>query len=177
MEAKSCSKCKELKGLCEFNKNSRAKDGKDSQCRDCKSKYYHLNSDKFRQYAKNQRGSRTLEQSREIYFRHKYNLTQQAYLGLFLQQGYRCAICSKDILPGKHAHVDHDHGCCPGYKSCGKCIRGILCMSCNHLLGKAGDSIQVLLSAVEYLAKYRTLERSMGTEKDNEKTGGENGDV
>ena len=27
--------------------------------------------------------------------------------------------------------VDHDHACCPGQMSCGRCIRGSICQPCN----------------------------------------------
>ena len=32
-------------------------------------------------------------------------------------------------------HIDHDHGCCPGKKSCGRCVRGALCGFHNKCLG------------------------------------------
>ena len=32
-------------------------------------------------------------------------------------------------------HIDHDHFCCPGRKSCGKCVRGALCKTHNVALG------------------------------------------
>lgn len=35
----------------------------------------------------------------------------------------------------ENLHIDHDHACCPGNESCGKCIRGVLCGSCNVILG------------------------------------------
>lgn len=38
-------------------------------------------------------------------------------------------------------YVDHDHKCCSGDKSCGKCVRGILCPGCNtgmHYYDKEG---------------------------------------
>ena len=31
--------------------------------------------------------------------------------------------------------VDHDHGCCPGPSSCGKCVRGLAHEGCNRRLG------------------------------------------
>lgn len=52
--------------------------------------------------------------------------------------------------------VDHDHRCCPGSKTCGKCVRGLLCSDCNLLLGKARDDEKILLKAVGYLRASAT---------------------
>lgn len=37
---------------------------------------------------------------------------------------------------GPAEHVDHNHDCCDSQKSCGKCVRGVLCKNCNHLEGR-----------------------------------------
>lgn len=48
-------------------------------------------------------------------------------------------------------HIDHDHACCVGFKTCGKCTRGLLCMGCNVGLGAFGDSPERLRMAALYL--------------------------
>jgi hypothetical protein len=45
--------------------------------------------------------------------------------------------------------VDHDHACCPGRRSCGKCVRGTLCQRCNK--GIFGDDIYLMESKIQYL--------------------------
>jgi hypothetical protein len=47
--------------------------------------------------------------------------------------------------------VDHDHNCCPSKKTCGKCIRGLLCMDCNRGLGYFRDDTARLDRAISYL--------------------------
>lgn len=61
-----------------------------------------------------------------------------------------CGICGRD---DQVIHVDHDHSCCPGTRSCGNCVRGGLCGSCNMALGAFGDSVAVLQAAVAYLSR------------------------
>ncbi len=57
--------------------------------------------------------------------------------------------------------IDHDHACCPGSHSCGNCVRGVLCVSCNFVLGRidAGqlDSYLEYLEYLEYLAAGRVV--------------------
>jgi len=58
-----------------------------------------------------------------------------------------CRICGSSDNP----HVDHDHTCCPGDKTCGKCVRGILCAKHNVGLGAFNDSVAELKKAIAYL--------------------------
>jgi hypothetical protein len=80
----------------------------------------------------------------------KYKLTKQMYLDMLEQQGGVCQICQG--LPKKYwLAVDHNHDCCPGTKTCGNCIRGLLCSSCNSFLGRVSDNAKPL---IEYLNRY-----------------------
>jgi hypothetical protein len=47
--------------------------------------------------------------------------------------------------------VDHDHGCCPSVKSCGRCVRGWLCGSCNTAEGllKTPERARMLAAHME----------------------------
>jgi hypothetical protein len=82
----------------------------------------------------------------------KFNLTREAFAELVEAQGDRCAICGADEPGGKGSwHVDHDHSCCPGVYTCGGCIRGLLCHSCNLGLGAFRDNRETLMRAIGYL--------------------------
>lgn len=86
----------------------------------------------------------------------RYGITWDRYEEMFVAQGGLCAICRKPettTIKDRIARlgVDHDHACCPGKKSCGKCIRGLLCARCNTMLGLAGESAAVFAAAETYL--------------------------
>jgi hypothetical protein len=51
-------------------------------------------------------------------------------------------------------HIDHDHACCEGAKSCGKCIRKLLCWGCNSALGLIDDRVEVAQALVDYLEEF-----------------------
>lgn len=80
----------------------------------------------------------------------KYHLTAIQLQALLLVD--RCAVCSDPLHDGNRA-IDHDHSCCPGAKSCGECIRGVLCMKCNAGIGYFDNRPGVLMAAIEYLLK------------------------
>lgn len=99
---------------------------------------------------KKQAHERDPEKSRWDTIYKKYKITKAMYEGLLESQGGVCAICQG--LPNKYfLSVDHDHSCCPGIKTCGNCIRGLLCGSCNSFLGRVNDDPS---SAIRYLEKY-----------------------
>ena len=71
-------------------------------------------------------------------------------------QGGVCAICGVTPILDERLRVDHDHSCCPAKsRSCGKCVRGLLCSLCNLMIGYANDDTERLRRAIEYLEKSR----------------------
>lgn len=82
----------------------------------------------------------------------KYGITLEQYHQMLEDQNYSCKICGlKESTYRKRLSIDHDHACCPGVKSCGKCIRGLLCHQCNAGLGSAKDDVKILQKMIEYL--------------------------
>lgn len=79
---------------------------------------------------------------------------------LWEAQGGLCASCHLPMVRGGKegfsACVDHDRRCCPGKRSCGKCVRGIIHRNCNLVLGYAKDDVAVLQSAIVYLERWNT---------------------
>jgi hypothetical protein len=91
------------------------------------------------------------EQGRASMLTKKYNITAAEYEAIKDFQGGKCAICQKATGASRSLAVDHDHSCCPSGGSCGKCVRGTLCSTCNKLLGFARDDISMFIRAIDYL--------------------------
>lgn len=68
-----------------------------------------------------------------------YSITPERYYRMLLSQGGVCAICKLEPERGRRLCVDHDHACCPDKKSCGECVRGLLCVRCNWTLGRVEE--------------------------------------
>jgi transposase-like protein len=80
-----------------------------------------------------------------------YRLTRDAYDAMLASQDGVCAIC---LNPGPRRDklaVDHDHACCPGADSCGKCVRGLLCVNCNRAVGLLKDDVASARRLLSYL--------------------------
>lgn len=81
-----------------------------------------------------------------------HGLTPGEWTDILDRQGGACRGCG-ETAP-KAWHTDHDHACCPGEYSCGKCVRGILCQACNVTLGMARDSVERLRGLIKYLEEW-----------------------
>ena len=89
------------------------------------------------------RTARTLKEKFDV-----YGLTIEQYEEKWLQQDGKCEICKKEypVYGQYRMHIDHDH-------KTGK-VRGLLCASCNVVLGQSKDSTEVLENSAAYLRKH-----------------------
>lgn len=84
-----------------------------------------------------------------------YSITPAQYDALYAAQGGRCALCRRARGTGrKRLAVDHDHACCIGPTSCGKCVRGLVCSTCNDVLAHFRDDPAAFQRGVDYLCRW-----------------------
>jgi len=94
---------------------------------------------------------RSYMRRRGEWLKYKYNMTLEDYDILLKSHNGVCAICQEECKTKKGLAIDHDHKCCPSNKSCGKCIRGLLCSNCNGAIGMLQEDIVILNRAIVYL--------------------------
>jgi len=85
----------------------------------------------------------------------RWKLTLEKFEEIKAEQNNSCLICGREFF--ETPAVDHDHKCCPSGKSCGKCIRGLLCRACNTGLGNFGDNLELLIKAAKYIRTHKWL--------------------
>ena len=132
---KKCSNCKLSKPFSDFTKDKKIKDGHNYLCKSCKNTLR-----KTQKSYQNKEG----QKFKRVY--NNYNLTENELNSLYLSQDKRCKICNiqyEKVSEHGGLYIDHCH-------STGK-VRGLLCASCNRLLGNCKDDINILNSAIQYL--------------------------
>lgn len=97
------------------------------------------------------RKAQSPEYFKVYYLKYNYNLTLDQFNTMFAQQNYVCKLCKEK--PNKIC-VDHDHKCCGGAQSCGKCVRGLLCYSCNIGIGNLQDNPILIRAAADYVENF-----------------------
>lgn len=137
-----CSICETWKPVDEFYFDTRRPGARYRRCHPCQIKAAHDAMTKAGRYS------------------NRAALTQAEYDERLKAQDGKCAICGS-TEPGKGKSrfaADHDHRCCPSVKekkSCGKCLRKLLCHYCNAGLGDFRDDPELLRKAALYLEEYR----------------------
>jgi hypothetical protein len=100
------------------------------------------------------------ERQRWYRMRAKFGLEREDYERMLAEQG---GICPCGASPENERYstlsVDHDRRCCPENKSCGRCLRGLLCNDCNVSLGRLKDDPNRLDILAAYLRRYESLKR------------------
>jgi hypothetical protein len=91
----------------------------------------------------------------------RFNITVEWYEEQFNKQKGLCAICKNPEIEVDRKYgtprvlcVDHDHKCCKGDSSCGKCVRGLLCGACNKALTRVEAIDGWAAKACAYLSKF-----------------------
>lgn len=125
---KWCERCCVWLEEARFGKSAAASDGLQPRCKDC---------------------------ARYAVRKTLFNVTVAQLEAMHKAQGGVCAICHRPNADGRALAVDHDHSCCPGNRSCGKCVRALLCSPCNSFIGLAGDSPSRLRAGAAYLERHR----------------------
>jgi len=94
------------------------------------------------------------EKEMDYYRMRRFKIEPSDFRNMLEKQNNKCALCpvvftflSRDTTPC----VDHDHACCSGKITCGKCVRGLICWQCNAGLGSFKDNVTTLENAIQYL--------------------------
>ena len=138
---KTCSRCKKLRPDSQFwIERRRGRLG--SRCKDCTrevSREWRAKNPEFEK----RRYAAIKEKTRERHLVRKYGVDLAEYERMLKEQCGACAICGKRQT--RSFDVDHCH-------ETGK-VRGLLCTSCNRLLGHSGDNPKNLIAATAYLIR------------------------
>jgi hypothetical protein len=135
---KKCSNCGEEKELAEYNNEKAKKDGKQSECRDCRKSY-------DRQYRIEKPEKVRPDRKDKILLR-LYGITYQQKLDMVAAQNNRCAICNNEFINSKDICVDHRHSDMK--------VRELLCKKCNYAIGLFDEDKERMSRAIEYLDKH-----------------------
>lgn len=87
----------------------------------------------------------------------RYGMSVAQFDAMLQKQAGKCATCDRSFRNSTDTQVDHDHQCCPGYKSCGSCVRALLCSNCNTALGLLRDDVSLLMNCAAYLLSTRSV--------------------
>ena len=146
MMDKECTCCGVIQPINAFSFKRKSLGLRRSWCRACVKIY------SARRYKENSEKISTRHRLRSL---KAYGLSKEDFQAM----GGTCWICGTDEPGGGgnggNLHVDHDHRCCPSErKSCGKCVRGLLCRKCNTGLGMFKDNPELLRGAADYIEKF-----------------------
>lgn len=163
---RTCPECGETKPLDGFNAEKRGREGRSARCKECRNRQLRQRWKDDPEYRIRKRAASKAwadahpwpggryARYRDATLKRNYGITHEDYEQRLADQGGGCAICGDPPPDNRCYPVDHDHNCCPKEQTCGKCLRGILCVKCNVGLGNYRDRPDLLIKAAEYLREY-----------------------
>jgi hypothetical protein len=119
---------------------------------------------------------RRREAGRKANLKTRHHMTPEQYDLILAFQGGVCYICRRANGKTRALSVDHDHKKAreqcehPHDESCRNCWRGLLCRTCNAVLGHLRDAIEALRRAIHYL-KYPPAQEALIAEEGDETPG------
>lgn len=158
---KHCPGCKTQLQLSMFGKDKHGTDGLNGKCKKCRrvenKKYFDEHPE-----VRDKHNERNREKRKEYYsdpvrkrkyrsqdLKYKFGLTADDYDKMLAEQGGVCLICKQHRIASNKYHmvIDHCH-------ETGK-VRGVLCNWCNRGIGLFQDKESWLLSAIDYLKRFK----------------------
>lgn len=142
---KTCQRCKTQKDVssefytkARFHKYPTSLAGYDSHCKEC------VALDREDYLKSNPQAKAAADRKQHL---KKYGLTPESYNEMFSKQKGCCAGCNRHQTEfNRNLVVDHNH-------ETGK-VRGLLCISCNLMIGYAQEETKTLYNLIEYLNEH-----------------------
>jgi hypothetical protein len=139
-----CKVCKKTKTLNNFVKEKGGKHWS-KKCHACVNDRNHERNSNDKEFR-----DRGIETRRRTDMIRRYGMTPEDKIKMLEEQDNKCKICKSELIDSNSAHIDHDH-------VSGK-IRGILCSSCNRMLGFSKDNPDILRLGAEYIESSKELD-------------------
>jgi hypothetical protein len=141
-DKKTCGRCSVEKSIDDFPKSKPGtksyntfKNGIKPWCKEC-----------YREYNKKYMAEKRKTDARYDHYQRKYGLSREQFEQMHEERKYCCDIC------GNESDHRYDKLCVDHCHTTGK-VRGLLCFSCNVMLGQAKDDVIRLAKAIDYLEK------------------------
>lgn len=107
------------------------------------------------------------QRTRHQYVKRTYNLEPEEQDALYEFQNRTCAIDKRSTGATRNLSTDHNHNCCNGPTSCGKCVRGFVSRPVNDLLGYSRDNVEFFQRVIAYLLYPPLARMRNGDERDS----------
>lgn len=161
--SKRCSKCKDIKLLDFFGFNGLKPRSYCKRCDNTQSLQWHRDNYERSEVTRKKYRKENVEKYRESRLRSRcsrYGISIEKYSQMLETQKGVCSICGLEEINESRKRlcglaIDHDHSCCSGNFSCGKCVAGLLCTRCNTAIAMMQDDPELIVKMLAYVLDTR----------------------